>query len=188
MYYEHGLTQDEISDEVGVSRPTVSRLLSRAVQTGIVRFVLREPSARHSELENLLEERLGLETAVLVSGPMKTTRTREILRARAALDLLEERLQRAAYIGLGWGRQVMDFVEALEQKDLQSRDTTKVVPLVGASGQSIDIFQSNELVRRAAKALGAPAQFLHAPALVKDSQARATFLEEPSIEPVREAW
>lgn len=188
LYYERGLTQDEVAQELGVSRQTISRLLSRAVEESIVSFVVREPNARNSQLESALTEVLGLDAAVVVAGSMKSVRTREILRARAALNFLEEPLQGATYVGVGWGRGVLAFVEALEQRDLFPRSAATVVPLVGGSGQIVDIYQTNEIARRTARALGASARVLHAPVLVKDSQTRAKFLEEPSIKAVWEAW
>ena len=40
LYYEEHLTQAEIARTIGYSRPTVSRLLARAQQRGIVRVTI----------------------------------------------------------------------------------------------------------------------------------------------------
>lgn len=44
LYYEHQLSQQEISKKLGVSRPTVSRLLKQARETGIVKIEIIDPA------------------------------------------------------------------------------------------------------------------------------------------------
>lgn len=188
LYYERKLTQEEIAVELGVSRPTVSRLLGRAEQEGIVRITVREPGRRDSALEALLLDTLGLDAVVVVPGFFKSGRAREILLARGALELLENSPTRISRMGLGWGRSVFAFVEAVEQGHLRLGGDVELVPLIGGSGQDHGVFQLNETVRRAAQALGAEARLLNAPALVSDGRVVATLLEEPSIRSIWEAW
>lgn len=188
LYYERKLTQEEIATELGMSRPTVSRLLSRAQQEGIVHIAVREPGLRDSDLEALLIETFELDAVVVVSETFRSARAREILLARGTLELLRKHPKQINKVGLGWGRSVFAFVEAVEQGRLLLGSTVELVPLIGGSGQNHNVFQSNEIVRRAARALGAKARLLHAPALVSDSRVVATLLREPSIRSVWEAW
>ena len=188
LYYERKLTQKEVATELGMSRPTVSRLLGRAQREGIVQITVREPGRRDSGLESLLTEALGLDTAFVVPEVFRIARAREILLARGALEVLREHPGRINKVGLGWGRSVFAFVEAVEQGQLSLGNTVEVVPLIGGSGQNHYVFQSNEIVRRAAEALGARARLLHAPALVSDGRVVATLLRESSIRSVWETW
>jgi deoxyribonucleoside regulator len=188
LYYERKLTQEEIAGELGVSRPTVSRMLSRAEQEGIVHISVRDPGRRDSALEARVSETLGLDAVVVVPGSFKSGRAREILLARGALELLGGHPTRVNRMGLGWGRSVFAFVEAVEQGHLLLGSTVELVPLIGGSGQNHGVFQSNEIARRAAQALGARARLLYAPALVSDSRVVATLLREPPIRAVWEAW
>lgn len=188
LYHERKLTQEEIAVELGVSRPTVSRLLSRALQEGIVHIAVREPGRRDTALEALLLETLGLDAVIVVPGSFRSGRAREILLARGALELLGKHPTQINKVGLGWGRSVFAFVEAVEQGHLLLGSTVELVPLIGGSGQNHGVFQSNELVRRAAQALGARARLLYAPALVSDNRVVATLLQEPPIRSVWEAW
>ena len=188
LYHERKLTQEEIAVQLGVSRPTVSRLLSRAQQEGIVHIAVREPGRRDAVLEALLLDTLGLNAVVVVPGSFKSGRAREILLARGALELLGKHPTQISRMGLGWGRSVFAFVEAVEPGHLLLGNTVELVPLIGGSGQSHGVFQSNEIVRRAAEALGARARLLYAPALVSDGRVVQTLLQEPSIRSVWEAW
>ena len=46
MYYIQGRTQKDIADSLGLSRPTVSRLLQTARDLGVVRISIVDPSER----------------------------------------------------------------------------------------------------------------------------------------------
>jgi len=91
-------------------------------------------------------------------------------------------------MGLGWGRAVLAFVEALERTDVFLGGTAEVVPLIGGSGQSLKIFQINEIARRAAAALRVSARLLPALELVKNESLRAALFAEVSVRLVAEAW
>ena len=54
LYYEHQLSQLEISKKFKVSRPTVSRLLNQARNTGIVKIEIIDPSEVGTQLEATL--------------------------------------------------------------------------------------------------------------------------------------
>ena len=45
MYYEQSASQQEIADRMGISRPSVSRLLQRARDLGIVRIEIVPPAS-----------------------------------------------------------------------------------------------------------------------------------------------
>ena len=192
LYYEKGLTQEEVARRMAVSRPTVSKLLSLASQEGIVRISVRAPGQRDLGLQKALVDSLGLRSAVVLPGSTGGVHTREVLLAQGTLELLKESLPtlpKLEYLGLGWGRAMLAFVEAIEQKDeISLSGTAEVVPLIGGSGQSLDIFQINEMVRRAASALRASTRLLHAPALVNNKRLHAALFAETSVRPVVEAW
>lgn len=191
LYYEKELNQEEVARRMEVSRPTVSKLLSVASKEGIVRISVRRPGQRDLDLEASLIDSLDLRAAVVVPGASKSASARETLLAQGALELLKEclpTLPQVRYVGLGWGRAVLAFVEALERTDMVLGGMAEVVPLIGGSGQSLDIFQINEMVRRAASALGVSARLLPAPALVNNERLRAALFAEVSVKPVVEAW
>lgn len=190
LYYEVHLTQEEIARRMEVSRPTVSKLLRRAHEEKIVRVAVRNPGERNLGLQDALVDTLGLKAAAVVPGAPKSVHARGVVLARGTIELLKDclpTLPSFRYMGLGWGRAILALVEALEQTEILLGGPAEVVPLVGGSGQSIDIFQGNELVRRAADAFGANPRLLHAPALVA-KELRGALLSEPSIGAVVEAW
>jgi DNA-binding transcriptional regulator LsrR (DeoR family) len=129
-----------------VSRPTVSKLLNMASREGIVRISVRRPGQRDLDLEASLIESLGLRTAVVIPGASRSASAREILLAQGALVLLKEclpALPQVRYVGLGWGRVMLAFVEALERTGKFLGGAAEAVPLIGGSRQSLEIFQIN---------------------------------------------
>ena len=72
LYYLDGLTQAEIANRLGVSRPTAGRLIGRAKAKGLVRIeVVVPPDMRdnlHADEERELELRFGLTEAVVAGS------------------------------------------------------------------------------------------------------------------------
>src|SRR5215470_18243876 len=67
LYYRQSKSQKDIAEALGVSAATVSRLLKRAYDEGLVRVELDLP--RTQALETALVQRFGLRDAVvIVSG------------------------------------------------------------------------------------------------------------------------
>lgn len=69
MYYHLGLTTTEIAKQLGVTRPTVSRLLSWARTNGLIEFKIHDHAAARLTLERDLEERYDLREVKVVPVP-----------------------------------------------------------------------------------------------------------------------
>ena len=73
MYYEQGMTQQEIAEKAFLSRSHVSRMLKGARALGIVEIIIRSPFENHISLEASLTERFGMEKVLVAytenSGP-----------------------------------------------------------------------------------------------------------------------
>lgn len=48
LYYVENQTQQEIADHIGVSRPTVGRLLQDALEAGVVQITVVPPRGRQN--------------------------------------------------------------------------------------------------------------------------------------------
>ena len=104
LYYENNRTQAEIAQDLGISRPTVSRLLQHAIEEGIVHIQISDPFANNEELAAGLCSATGLEKAIVVPGESTNS---EIVRHRIALAaarFLGETLTSNDILGVGWGR------------------------------------------------------------------------------------
>ena len=101
-YYFENLTQQQISDQIGVTRLRVVRLLEKARETGMIQFSLRRGSEDRLEAEKRLKERYGLEDVFLVPGPADPSRTNANI-AKAASMYINERLKENSVINIGYG-------------------------------------------------------------------------------------
>lgn len=121
MYYLDGLTQAQIAQRLGVSRPTAGRLVARAKTRGLVRIEIVVPTDLrddlHAEEERALEERFGITEAVVaghgvdIGAPGRPESYASVGRAAAAL--LARRLSPGDTLGFTWGPENVAVVQAL---------------------------------------------------------------------------
>ena len=67
LYYNQGISQQQIAKDLNLSRPTVSRVLALAREQGIVKISISNVDAvEHWELERKLEKEYGLQEVIIV--------------------------------------------------------------------------------------------------------------------------
>lgn len=101
-YYLENMTQQRISELLGISRMRVIKLLEKARQTGIIQFKIREESANRMQLERKLMEHYGLKDVFVVpTNPNEEEKNETI--AKAAAMYISDRLTENSFINLGYG-------------------------------------------------------------------------------------
>jgi len=173
MYYERNLSQQAIARRLGVSRSTVSRLLGRARELGVVWIQVTPPDADPA-LARHLASRLGLRSVHVAPGRALEAEPGPILAASLA-TAFEETVPAAGDVVLvAWGRAV-----ASVSRHLRHSDTGVIVaPAMGGHGSDEPWFQPNEIARTFALAVNGQPRYLHAPAVVSPELATALRSEE----------
>ena len=99
MYYDEGMTQAEIAKKMGVSRSLVSKILIDAREAKIVEIFINSQSVFTTKLERELEQRFGLQDAVVIDtvGLTATEIKRRV--SRAAATYMESHLRKHPQIG-----------------------------------------------------------------------------------------
>ncbi len=69
LYYNSGFSQAEVAQHLGVSRPTVSKLLSHASAHGFVTISIADPREQSDELVDQLRQRFALADARVTTTP-----------------------------------------------------------------------------------------------------------------------
>jgi deoxyribonucleoside regulator len=183
LYYEEGLTQEQIAQHTGFSRSRVQRLLEAARREGVVEIRLVNPSLSFAELEQELEQCFALKKAIVVySSPHSDYLTRRRI-AMAAAHYLESIVQEGNVVGIGWGRTVYETLRYFHREV-----SLTVVPLVGATGQTELEFQVNELAHQFAKRTGGHFVPFYAPVLVDTEEIARTLSWDQSLRRVVEVW
>ncbi len=68
LYYTANKTQNEIAEELSVSRQTVSRLLIQAREEGIVKITITNPFASMELLAGSVQKAINLNTVIVIPG------------------------------------------------------------------------------------------------------------------------
>jgi DNA-binding transcriptional regulator LsrR (DeoR family) len=182
-YYLGGRSQQQIADELGISRSNISRMLTAALERGIVEIRVHDPSGRDDDLESALAAAFGLrEARVAVWAGSAAAADRDDPHPRVgqlAADLLLETAVDGARLALSWGRALQAMVAATEPGREHAVD---IVQLVGGLPSVAHETSGQELLRDLATRLGARSQhYLHAPAVLSSPAALQALLTESSV-------
>jgi DNA-binding transcriptional regulator LsrR (DeoR family) len=182
LYYLEDATQAEIAERLGVSRPTVSRLLSEARRDGIVRIEIVAPvDADLVALGGRVEAALGLRRVRIApgaAGPLGQS-----LAPALSDALLDARLEPGDALLVSSGRTIWEATES----HLPRLPGVALAPTVGGQDEPEAWYATNEIVRRLAERVGGAPTFLYAPAL-PSAELRATLLADPATRRVLELW
>ena len=173
MYYEAHRSQEQIARHLGVSRPTVSRLLARARQLGIVRIQIVPPTVDPAIADDL-REKLKLRGVHIAAGLAEPGDPGPVLAGVLDEALAGIGLRAGDVMVIGWGRALY----SLARCDLTPRPGVVVASALGGSDEDQPWFQSNEIVRRWAANLQGSPRYLHAPAFVSAELKRSLANEE----------
>jgi deoxyribonucleoside regulator len=154
-YYIERQNIAEISQDLRVSKSTVSRLLKRAVNEGVVEFLIAEPFAACIELEKKLAKRYGLKSVsvVPVRGP-ESRQSAEPTKKRVALEgarYLQRIVKDGDMLGFTWGGTMYYLIQYLNPC---RKVNANVITLHGSIAACDEKLSVKSLVRRAAMAFG----------------------------------
>ena len=179
LYYMEGLTQEEISKALGLSRSKVLRILAIARQDGTVKINVTTDLCRCVELERGLEKLMGFERVVVVPNAHNPETEYEVLGA-ALGSYVSEILDDNMSIGLGWGRTLS---ASLAQIDHREQKNLKVVSMLGGltrvSGEN-----PSEFAWRFADRLSAECFLMAAPVFAPNKAVRDALLSHAGINEV----
>ena len=178
LYYLRNLTQAQIAQRLGVSRPTISRLLHEAREQGVVTISVSPAPGLHLALESRMEEQFGLEQALIVTAEAR--RSADIPRqiGGAAAAYLARTIQSGETIGLAWGHTLNAMVQATPV--VPSHDL-RIVQILGGIGPPDGKAYAADMARRLAQQLGAASVLLPAPGVVSSPAGRDALRKDPHV-------
>jgi DNA-binding transcriptional regulator LsrR (DeoR family) len=175
LYYENDQTQQEISDQLGISRMAVSRALQKARDEGIVEIRVHYDEGYY-EIEEALKEKYHLED-ILITPPHTGESLKQLL-AQNTAQYLQRVLDFGDLIGVGWGSTLSflpQYTRSFEPMDLT------FVPILGSVGQVPIHMHANHIAFGLSQTLGGRSRFLHTPAIVDSAQLRTALSASKSI-------
>ena len=177
MYYRSRLDQEEIARRMGVSRSTVSRMLSEALETGVVEIRIRRALPLADGLQRDLVREFALRDALVLdtSGRGEDALARV---GRLAARYLDTTLGEGDVLAISWGTGVRAVADGLEPKVPRNVD---VIQMLGGAGSRDPDVDGTELARRLADLLGGRCRYLNAPLVVDDEGVAAALLRQRSV-------
>lgn len=182
LYYIHGLTQEEISKQLFISRPQVSRLLSDAKEEKIVSISVNDPFSEEYRISNIIKEKFNL-SHVLVVNPSNGNAFKEL--SEEVSRILSSKVGNGDYIGVSPGKTLSsssEFINIHNVKDI------KFIPLLGgATFEGVD-WHANNNCQRLAGRMKASHMVLNAPLIIREDYLRKELMNNPAIKPVFDAY
>lgn len=177
LYYLDGLTQEELSRMLSVSRATVGRMLRRALQEGIVEIRVRPSNTYVSDIEKALIDRFGIQRALISVDHKDQDKQRELLAGLVA-SYLDRVLIDGSIVAVGMGRNVSAVSE--HAMSATQRQCT-FVSAIGGSYRGGHTMNADHIARRLASRYGGECESLYAPALAEDPELRARLIENDTV-------
>ncbi|MDN5326171.1 MAG: hypothetical protein PWP41_867 [Moorella sp. (in: firmicutes)] len=163
LYYEVGLTQEQIAQQEKVSRATISRALDAAVKQGIVEIKIRYPLNSVEYLEEKITKKYGLKKVFVVPVivPYPEIIKKDV--GGALFRFLVQIVRDNDVIGISWGMTMAAVAEQLEKVE---RTGIKVVQLNGGIGKSCFATNASSILEAFTNAFSAVPYSLPVPTIV----------------------
>ncbi|MDO5031298.1 sugar-binding transcriptional regulator [Corynebacterium sp.] len=176
LYYNSRLSQAEVAARLGISRPTVSKLLQRAQERGFVTIVVHDPRERSDELVEKLKERFSLVDARVVTTPAGGSPLRDLGSAGAAL--LEELVKDGQSVGISWGETMASVGAHLRELPLEG---VQVVQLKGGHSHTERSTKDAATLQAFARAFNAETFMLPLPVIFDSAEAKEWVVKDRHI-------
>ena len=177
LYYLEELTQGEVARELGVSRSTVVRLLSKAKEDGLVRITLDVPREVF-EMEREVERLYGLGRVRLVPEAGDDEKLSRWL-GHAAAEMLVELVEPGSTVAVGWGIAMRAMTDALAGE--QPVERVEIVPLIGGLHRIPSRTNPYGVADQLGRYFRSPVRALYAPVFVGNRATAEALVRDPDI-------
>lgn len=179
MYYEGEKSQNEIADELGLSRVKVYRLLKEAREEQVVKIVINWPIEQDHELEQQLTRTFNLNTALVLkpNSPEDVSPIRRL--GQMTARYLELILEDGMTLSVCLGRSTYEVIQAVRPG---FRAHVNVVQAMGSIPFAIQDMDSSALARQLAEKLGGQVLYLSSPLMANTPQEASVIRRQRLIE------
>ncbi|MFZ5974279.1 MAG: sugar-binding transcriptional regulator [Bacillota bacterium] len=187
MYYEENKTQAEIAEKIGVSRPLISNLLSKAKDMGIVEIHIKEPMTNNEILLNQLKNIYSLSGGLVIpSGTSKIVNEEALV--NQTVNYLADTMSEIKALGLGWGYIMDKIIQRYAEVEVKKVSNGTVCPLIGTASIPNRAYHPNELITAFSMKSGLRPVYWHAPAFVATEQEKAQYINTDNYREIEKAW
>ncbi|MET3508524.1 sugar-binding domain-containing protein [Halalkalibacter oceani] len=119
LYYEAGLTQQQIAEKLLYSRPTISRMLDAALKTGIVNVTIQYSLESVYELEQEIKNTFNLKKVFVAPSYIEVSSLINKDVGKELANYLTELCQPGDVLGVSWGTTLSYVSEALTRTKIE---------------------------------------------------------------------
>ncbi|SFG55974.1 sugar-binding transcriptional regulator [Sporolactobacillus nakayamae] len=187
FYYEQNLTQNEIAQKTGINRTSISRILKKIRDEGIVKITINY-DLNDLSLAEKLEKQFHLKKAIVIPvDPGQPAYVKRTAIGQAASKFLDSILEDNDVIGLSWGSTLATAVEALDPTELH--ENIFCVPMVGGpAGKLESRYHVNTICFQAAEKLKARSLMIDVPAVVEKPSMKKDWMQTHYYKEVSNMW
>lgn len=177
LYYEHNFSQQQIAQKMGISRPSVSRILDKAREQGIVHIEIKDPTDEGIRIENDLKIKYDLKKIVVVPEDRNVNVTKERL-GQAAYRMLNEIITDNLILGISWGTTMQEVARQSARKKMNN---LTVVQLNGGVSKAALDTHASEIAQVLGEKFQATPYLLPLPAIVDTPRVKKAILSDKNI-------
>lgn len=177
LYYMGNMSQDEIANLMGVSRPKVSRMLKAARDMNIIKFTISTPPSHYLNLAQRIRQHFGLNHVIVVESDTAKELSKQNV-SRAAAEYFTSILQDNNIIGIAWGSTISNILKFLPQQQTSNCSVWQLT--AGLPSQALEL-DGHETTKRFAAKLNASWHIINAPFIVQNKLLKDLLVREPEI-------
>jgi DNA-binding transcriptional regulator LsrR (DeoR family) len=182
MYYEQGLSQKAIANQLGLSRPTLSRLVQKIRETGIVRIEIRPQETKAIECIELgkqVRSKLKLNEVLVIPQSHSQGYMLETM-GKTSAEWLGKKIKKNMLLGFSGGRSVARITEYLYSQPY----SLEIVPLMGGLNSINNTIHADVIVWNISRKLGAESHIIHSPAILTTKNDAVNMKNNPVVSQV----
>jgi DNA-binding transcriptional regulator LsrR (DeoR family) len=185
MYYVHGFSQQQIAAHFYISRPQVSKLLSKAKKLNIVAININDPFAQEHFAAEELKKYYSLDDAVVVDTEGKAYDEAFAAIAHNVSLVFTSCVSSGSRIGISSGF----TVSACSRHTViyNCRDLT-FIPLVAGESPEGRNWYANENCRRFSNRFNGKYMVLNTPMVIRDKKVRRQICLDSAVKPVLDSY
>ncbi|MEG0505918.1 MAG: sugar-binding domain-containing protein [Longicatena sp.] len=189
LYYIENMTQNEIANLLGVSRPLISKYLQEAKTLGVVNIEINDLSAgdNSDEISKLICKKYHLKTFYIIPASTNKDLNDQMFDDYVASYIFDNYVDNSL-VGLGWGSVIGTAIAKMNADDYKRKLMGKVIPIISNAPISYRNYHTNELVRMLAEKTGLKAEYLYSPVICSNASERDIFMNTEQVKNMFEQY
>ncbi len=177
-HYIDGLSQVEIAKKLHLSRPTISRALQTAKETGLVQIKINDPLTSTATLQKQLKEKYDLKDVIISTDTNDDENIITQKLGEKAAEYLNTIVQDNDTVGISWGNTLHAVAIHLKPSDKQN---VSIVHLKGSMANAGHDNFSADITTRFSRAFHTDALILPLPVIFDRPQIKSIVIKDRFI-------